>query len=223
MNRVNFLIDGFNVYHSILDAYRLKGLKVKWLDLNALCRSYLYLFGKDSVLSGIDYFSAYAHHIGDTEVIKRHETFINALKSIGVNTHLGRFKERETRCPLSGKYSFNGSPVNCPINGFFIRHEEKETDVAIAVKLCDLISRNECDTCVLVTGDTDLVPAVEYCNTRYPEKRILFAFPFNRRNTQLKELAPNSFSISANKYSQHQFPNPIHLPDGKLISKPHTW
>ena len=45
-NRVAFLVDGFNVYYSILDAINdLGGISLKWLNLRAFCESYLHLFG----------------------------------------------------------------------------------------------------------------------------------------------------------------------------------
>lgn len=38
MNRMAFLIDGFNLYHSLVDARRAGVLKpTRWLDLRALC------------------------------------------------------------------------------------------------------------------------------------------------------------------------------------------
>jgi hypothetical protein len=34
--KVSFLIDGFNLYHSIEDVERYKGIKAKWLDIKTL-------------------------------------------------------------------------------------------------------------------------------------------------------------------------------------------
>ena len=64
MNRVTFLVDGFNVYHSAKDAQAdLGGASTLWLDLSSLLRSYISIFGKDAVLTEIYYFSALAKHI----------------------------------------------------------------------------------------------------------------------------------------------------------------
>jgi len=223
MNRVVFLIDGFNLYHSVLEAYNLLGMRVKWLDLHSFCRSYIFLFGKDATLAGIYYFSAYAYHLNDSSVIKRHEAYIECLKSTGVVPDMGRFKARETKCPLSKQMQAPNSGINCPLRGRFVRHDEKETDVAIAVKLCDLVFKNECDTAVLITGDTDLAPAVKLCNKRFPDKTILFSFPYHRYNAELEALAPKSFSIGAQSYARHQFPKQVHLNNGKIIEKPPSW
>lgn len=52
VNRVVFLVDGFNVYHSLRQATRDSGETLKWLDLHALCNSYVQssLFGEAGVL-----------------------------------------------------------------------------------------------------------------------------------------------------------------------------
>ena len=39
--RLTFLIDGFNLYHSLVDAQEIDGAGVKWLDLWAMCRALL--------------------------------------------------------------------------------------------------------------------------------------------------------------------------------------
>jgi len=56
MKKVIFLVDGFNLYHSIVDLENIEGIKVKWLDINSLCNSYLYLLGKDTVIEDIYFF-----------------------------------------------------------------------------------------------------------------------------------------------------------------------
>lgn len=47
MNRTVFIVDGFNLYHSVVDAARdAPGATTKWLDLRKLCSSYLPLAGQ---------------------------------------------------------------------------------------------------------------------------------------------------------------------------------
>jgi hypothetical protein len=51
MNRTVFIIDGFNLYHSTRDASNdLGGQSTKWLDVRALCESYLYTISKTARL-----------------------------------------------------------------------------------------------------------------------------------------------------------------------------
>lgn len=85
------------------------------------------------------------------------------------------------------------------------------------------MSKDKCDTAILVTGDTDLAPAVETCKGLFPAKAMRFVFPYRRRNQELKALLPGSFKIHAGSYIQHLFPDPVHLPDGTEIAKPASW
>jgi len=209
-NRVIFLVDGFNLYHSVRDIARYsQGLSVKWLDIHSLCSSYLPLMGKEARLEHVFFFTALATHLNDPDIIQRHETYMRCLEATGVVCERGRFKAKTIQCTLC--------------RGRFIRHEEKETDVAIAAKMCEFIYHNQCDTVVLVTGDTDLSPAVRYINHSHPNKTILFMFPFGRHNRELAQLAPKSFKIHKGSYLQHQFPDPFTLPDGSTVRKPISW
>ena len=207
--RTIFLIDGFNLYHSIVDiAWYCNGLNVKWLNIHSLCKSYLHLIGKDAIIESIYYFSALAYHLNDPDIISRHETYIKCLRETGVKDELGRFKPKTIRCSHGGK---------------IIKHEEKETDVAIASKMLEVLSKNECDSVVLVTGDTDLAPAVKTAKHLFPDKYIIFAFPYRRKNEELAQITPGSFKIYSRNYIQHQFPDPFPLSDGTMVPKPSSW
>ncbi len=134
---------------------------------------------------------------------------MNCLRKTRVKVELSRFKPKEIFCPICKQH--------------FVGHEEKETDVAIAIKLFELCYSDACDTAILMTGDTDLAPAVRTCMNLFPEKRILFAFPYKRHNAELKRIAPNSFSIKLRTILINQFSDPLTLNDGTEISKPKNW
>jgi uncharacterized LabA/DUF88 family protein len=212
MDRVTFLIDGFNLYHSICDASKdLHGASTKWLDINGLCLGYMHLLGKTAVLQEIYYFSALAQHLEfkKPNVTQRHKDLIKCLTAKGVIVELNRFKKKSMKCPSCGhKYD---------------RYEEKETDVSVALKLLELFITNSCDTVVLVTGDTDLAPAVKTAKRLFSSKRVIFAFPYKRKNSELAQLAPSSFEIKKERYTKHQFSDPYILPDGSKINKPSKW
>lgn len=209
--RTIFLIDGFNVYHSTCEIEAHTGHKVKWLDYYSLCKSYLSRVGGGATLEAVYYFSAYAHHLKDKEpgIVKRHKTYIKCLKDKGVKVRLGRFKPKEVKCSL------------CKMK--FTKHEEKETDVAIASKLLEVLAKDECDCVVLVTGDTDLAPAVKTAKRLYKDKQIVFAFPYERGSDELAEMAPGSFKMNYKNYMKHQLPDPFPLSDGTNIAKPLSW
>lgn len=133
--RVSFIVDGFNMYHSLDEVQKLSGGSVKWLDLHAICSKYLHAVReavKDKVdISRIYWFSARPDHQAarNPDRVVRYDTYVAALRSSGVEIHLSQFKRKDVTCHLCGKS--------------FVRHEEKETDVAIAMKLLEVLATGE--------------------------------------------------------------------------------
>ncbi|MDZ7759615.1 MAG: NYN domain-containing protein [Desulfovermiculus sp.] len=211
MSRVAFLIDGFNLYHSVREAQRELNASTKWLNIKGLCQSYIYLLGKEATLFQVYYFSALAKHLEATnpDVTQRHQDFIECIKDTGVQVELNRFKKNSVKC----KYC----------NRKFFRHEEKETDVSIAIKLLEIFINDECDIAVLVTGDTDLSPAVKTAKRLFPNKKIGFAFPYKRKNKELAKLADYQFEIKKQVYAKFQFSDPFITQEGIAINKPVSW
>jgi hypothetical protein len=134
---------------------------------------------------------------------------MKCLESVGIHVHLGRFKRKTVECHLCHQED--------------VRHEEKETDVAMAVQLLEVGHSGEADSVVLVTGDTDLAPAVRTCRRLFPGVFIYFAFPYKRHNEELEQLSPGSFNIKCRSYLRYQYPDPLELPDGALLAKPPEW
>lgn len=153
MIRVSFYIDGFNVYHSIERHHS----DCKWLDLHKMVRSVVPV---SSQINHVHYFSALAHHRPDK--VKRHEIYIDALKATGVNIVLGKFKPKERYCRLCHR--------------IFTGHEEKRTDVNIAIKIVEDAFDNCFDSAILVSGDTDFVPIVTFLKKRFPENELACFF-----------------------------------------------
>lgn len=211
--KVSFLVDGFNLYHSVSRASRLLGTSTKWLDLRALCESLLYSFRplfKDKIqLESIYYFSAYAYHLEDPDTVNRHQKFVRCLEDSGIHVEISRFKYKEIVCP------------HCKEK--IEKYEEKETDVSIALKLHELFLSDECDICILISGDTDLAPAVRLAQKKFYDKYTFFAFPAYRKNRELANLCPGSVKIKPKKYSKFQFSDPHILQDSTSVSKPPTW
>ena len=212
MIRTTFIIDGFNLYHSVKEASGyLHGASTKWLDIKSLCASYLHLIGGNAQLARVYYFSALAKHLQKSAPgkVSRHSRLIECLKATDVSVELAEFKKVSVWCQ------------NC--QKLIPRYEEKETDVAIAAKLLEVCIIDECDTVVVMTGDTDLAPAARTARRLFPDKKIWFAFPYRRNNRELERLAHGSFNINPRQYARYQFPDPVALPDGRKIHKPSKW
>ena len=80
-NRVCFLVDGFNVYHSIIQALETQPTaSMKWLDLQAFCTSFLPVISRDAKLEKVFYFSAFADFRPDKAA--RHAVLVGALRDL---------------------------------------------------------------------------------------------------------------------------------------------
>lgn len=213
LDRTIFLVDGFNLYHSLCrasDDLRVNGQPsgTRWLDLLGLCRAHLSAVSRSATLSEVIYFTALVPWSQEKRL--RHEWYLECLKASGVKVRLGRFKTKEVVC---------GAACGLP----FFTHEEKETDVAIGVALLGLFQEDRCDTGVVLSADSDYVPAVSEARRLFPHKRVHCAFPYGRTSFHLEKCADARFSISRGSYIQHQLPDPFPLTPTRSIAKPADW
>jgi len=111
----------------------------------------------------IFYFSAYASWIPGAAV--RHEQFVRANEALGVKAIMSQFKPKDRRCK------------HCKAE--WIAHEEKETDVKIAVSMVRNAHLNLFDEAFLVSRDSDLTSAVALTLHDFPEKKVKIISPPN--------------------------------------------
>ena len=145
-------IDGFNLYYGSL-----KGTAYKWLDLQRLFER----LRPDDEIQAIRYFTA----LVDGDAQGRQLIYLRALQTLPkVEVIRGRFKRKRFKCGVTA-CDFSGSR-------FYIGQEEKRTDVAIGIQLVDDAYRDLADRFILVSGDSDLVPAVRMVKLREPSGSI---------------------------------------------------
>lgn len=136
-------MDGFNLYHGLDN---LSKPHLKWLDLKSLAEKFI--DHQHEVIEKIYYFSAVATFMKN-DVVQRHRTYIEALKATGVEFVEGNFKDKW----LIYK--------NQHLEFKWKKHEEKETDVNISIYMVRDAIRKKFDKLILITNDTDIVPAVK--------------------------------------------------------------
>lgn len=204
MRRIEFFIDGFNVYHA-LDGDP-KYHKYKWLDYSALVKCFV--SPKDQIVD-ILYFTAYAHW--NPSKTARHHLLIQALRPKGVKIIFGKFKNRDHKCRICKKT--------------YSTFEEKETDVNIAVKLFQGAINNDFDTAIIVSGDTDLIPAIEGLKATFPAKQIGVVIPIGRRSEDLKNVCDFHMKMKEKHLKTSQFSDEILLNAQKniLLKRPSPW
>lgn len=214
MTLVSFLVDGFNLYHSLHEAQLAsQGKTTKWLNLRGLCEWVLPQFDRGAAVGEIYYFSALATHrqFSDPTVTARHEAYLSCLRATGITVELGSFKKRD--------------PILCHKCKVWIPagHEEKQSDVALGVRLVELFVSNRCDGAVVVTGDTDQVPSIATAMRLAPEKPVYVCYPWQRRSDELGDLASNKLALKKANYLKLQFDDPFPLTNGQSIPKPPSW
>lgn len=209
--RVACLVDGFNVYHSLCESIE-EGAprKIKWLDLKSLCESHLSAFNsKDAHLTDLFYFTSLAVYRTDATAVVRHKSYIKALQTTGFQVIYGIFKDKTVRCE-----------ARC--GSEYIAHVEKQTDVNIALKILELFHLDKCDACLIVSGDGDLLNAVNTAKKLFPSKILAVAFPFNRWNAELSRAANIRIKLETADYNTHILSDPI-TEASRIIHMPREW
>ena len=203
VERAIVYIDGFNLYHGLMQA-RLDNSR--WLDLSAMSRS---LLGDARRLELVRYFTTRVRNrSGDAE---RQSVYIDALRAHGaIEIDFGFFlRKKDIKCSRCQ----NSWPD----------YEEKKTDVNISVRLLEDAFDDRFDVALIVSGDSDLVPAVESVKARYPGKRLIVAFPPKRRSVDLEAAAHSSFGILNRQIRASRLPDPVVTPEGIELRAPMGW
>jgi hypothetical protein len=199
-------VDGFNFYYGAV-----RGSPYKWLDLE---RFFRLLLPNDDI-HAVRYFTALIK--GPTS--PNQERYLRALATRSlVEVVLGKFKTKNVACRVAG----------CTYGGakFFQVPEEKRTDVNIGVRMLDDAYQNVCDRFVVVSGDSDLVPALNLVKLRFPAKQILVYVP--TRNlirgaaVELRSAADRHRDLPLNLLPHAQF-SAVVADGGGSIAKPTSW
>lgn len=164
--RVQAFVDGFNLYHAIAS---LQQNHLKWVNLRSLVATFTDPAVHD--LREVFYFSAFATWLPNQLI--RHRKYVEALKAHGVTPVMGQFKAKDRSCKHCGNT--------------WIGHEEKETDVNIALWLLREAYKNNFDEAFIVSRDSDLTPAVRMVSSEFPNKSIKILSPPNAGHS--KEMA----------------------------------
>ena len=203
MVRVVAYIDGFNLYFGLKADH---GRRYLWLDLQAMAES---LLEPGQELRAVQYFTARVRD--DPEAARRQSTYLDALAS-----HSPKVRRIEGR--------FQGKSRNCRSCGAtWLSYEEKETDVNIAIALIEDAVLDAYDTALLVSGDSDLRPAVAAVKRMRPETRIVAAFPPRRNSADLKNAVDAYTRIGRDKIRKAQLPPKIITSEGITLVRPPYW
>jgi uncharacterized LabA/DUF88 family protein len=164
----------------------------------------------------IRYFSA----LVDGPTRNHQQTYFKALSTTPrVEIILGKFKLKNVRCGVTACAS--------PGNKWYRIPEEKRTDVNIAVFMLDDAYQNACDQFVLISGDSDLVPAVNMVRSRFPKKRVTVYVPsrdpVRGAAVELRTSAHVARTPPLALLPHAQFPDQLADGAGGLLQRPSSW
>ena len=200
-------IDGFNLYYGAI-----RGGPNKWLNLER----YFKLLRPNDSIQAIRYFTA----IIDGSHKANQLAYLRALETLpSVETVLGKFKTKRIACNVEA-CTFSGSRL-------FTSQEEKRTDVNIAIHMLDDAYRDICDRLVLVSGDSDLVPAVNQIKRRFPKKEVIVYVPARDETrgaaVELRSAADKARLLPLQILQHSRFPSRVPDGSGGYIDKPRIW
>jgi uncharacterized LabA/DUF88 family protein len=177
--RVITYIDGFNLYFGIRQEAKKRGkmdcpdpswYRYMWLDLEKM--STLMLTNRQELVA-VKYFTASI--TGSKPKQERQNAFLDALRvNPKIEIIFGRFEPNRNECDHCGHPAYHP--------------QEKKTDVNIATAMiCDALE-DRYDTAIIVTGDSDLTPALGAVKRLRPDKRLIAAFPPNRYSKEMEDV-----------------------------------
>jgi uncharacterized LabA/DUF88 family protein len=183
---------------------------MQWLDLYRYFRK----LRSDDDIQHINYFTAPL--TGSANVAQ--QAYLDALAAQPlINLVPGKYQVQLTDCGV--EQCMHQGPRR------FFQYKEKRTDVNIALRMANDTFQNECDRLVLVTGDSDLVPAVQL--VRQLGKKVNLYVPTIDEDryvaSELRGVADMSKNLPLANLVDYQFPEKI--PDGKggFIAKNPAW
>lgn len=178
---------------------------MRWQNLKVLLQQFL-TPGKEE-LGTIYYFSAIAEWLPSKAL--KHAEYISALKHEGIKVILGKFKAKEKKCQAVCKK-------------YFTSHEEKESDVNVAIFMLSDMLLNNCDMAYLVSGDSDMKPAVELIKKLCPTKRLGLIIPPYQKAADLKSSVDFYKKIRRKHLIKALFPEEIKTED-RVLKAPMGW
>jgi len=205
--RTIIYVDGFNFYYGAV-----RGTAHKWLDIQ---KCFLMLRPGDDIRR-IWYFTA----LVDRSKGLRQQAYLRALATSPlVQVMLGKFKLKQVRCGVPG-CDYSGSRI-------FDVPEEKRTDVNIALQLLDDANHDRADQFIVVSGDSDLVPALEMIKVQWPKKRLIVyvpsRHPLRGAAVELRNAADKHKTFPQALLKVCQFPPTLSDGRGGSIAKPSEW
>tara|TARA_R110002051_G_scaffold11166_1_gene40978 strand:+ start:678 stop:1421 length:744 start_codon:yes stop_codon:yes gene_type:complete len=226
-----FFVDGYNVFYGLL-----AGTPYKWLDLSSLLEAIAHENDPRSQVAEIHYFTSPVQPTLATrkqQSKQAQDTYIRALKTRGIEVHWGRHRLDHRKAP---RFISRDIPASRQDQVDIWNLEEKETDVRLGITMYRLAAKqswgeapeNRIQQIVLVSGDTDMTPALEAIRADFPHLRIGIILPHRKGVDRTPPGSLRKYAdwmrrhITTDELEAYQFPNRVHTRK-KPADKPEYW
>jgi hypothetical protein len=174
---------------------------LKWLNLRELSEAFIQ--PSREVLHEVFYFTAFAKWLPQAMV--RHRAYIKALEVYNVTPIFGHFKEKTMSCKSCGAQ--------------WISREEKGTDTNFVIQLVQEAHQNRFDKAIIMTADSDMVPAIHMVLDTFPNKEILVCTPHGRYNIarEIRNIVETR-KIKLHHMQNNLLPQQVYCPEGAIVA-----
>jgi len=206
-------VDSFNLYFGVFQ----HNPAWKWFNV----QSFFEALRLDENVVAVKFFTALVEpqkHVSPRR--DRQKRYLKALGSLSkVKIILGKYQERNVTC--QARECLRRLEYQVP--------EEKKTDVNIAVNLLEEAFRELVDSMVIVSGDSDLEPAVEWVRRNHPQIKITVYIPVLederhlRRNDNYHRMGVTCKPLPLADSPRHLFPATVQVNEKETVARPAEW
>jgi uncharacterized LabA/DUF88 family protein len=215
MLRSRAFVDGLNLYHGMESADL---LEYRWLDIRRLCELVAAdvgaTLGEPLEVGAITYCTSF---VSDSQKQSRQDLYLQALAAhcFDLRILFGRYESKTRPCKCE-----------CGCQNTVAFQKEKRTDTNLAVEMVSSASEpaeSRPDVIILITGDTDLVPAIDAVRNRFGV-RVAVAAPPARHQDHLGSCSDVYTRIGRRHLKYAPLPAVVIRPDnGYPLTPPGTW
>lgn len=211
--RTKVYVDGFNLYHALKER---NWRQYYWLDVVKFAER----LAGGRRLCKTEYFTARikGRHSSDSAQMAaereakrlRQQAYLQALETLKwLEITYGHYRVNPAKCrSCKARYG---------------RPEEKMTDVNIATKLLVDAFTDRIDEAIIVSADSDLVPAIRAVREHFPQRSVIVAFPPGRYTSQLDSASSEIREVRESNLRDCQLNGEIVRPNGFVLRRPPEW
>lgn len=210
--RTTVYIDGYNLYYGAL-----RGTPYKWLDVVHLFETICHAQNSATQIQEVKFFTAPIKARISTrkdQALRSQRLYLNALKQI----YPDRMTVVEGFFQLTkGMFPRYQDPLDKTDKVAVWLLEEKRTDVNIALHLYDDVVQGKVEQVVLISNDSDLVPALQFA--RRAAASLVIGTILPRRYHKAGNQRPNNIELSSLSNWSRQYIRDEELQAAQLPNK----